>query len=122
MRNENSLVRRLGVVRPLLNAGVYGMAVFLLAASGGSNPTYSQDTSPAADAPLEDKISACFHMKDNQKRLACYDTSIQSEVDKYKTHQDVLRQEWQGNGLQTTRPFNMPGSWEFQWDSKGFFR
>jgi hypothetical protein len=107
------------VGRYLLNAG---MAALMLIASGGSRSAYSEDTSPTGDAPLEGKISACFHLKDNQKRLDCYDTSIQHEVDKYKAHQDVVRQEWQGNGLQTTRPFNMPGSWEFQWDSKGFFQ
>jgi hypothetical protein len=71
---------------------------------------------------IEKKLAICFVTKDDQQRLRCYDTSIKQEFDKYKNQQDVIRQEWQGSGLQTTRPFHMPGSWEFQWESAGFFQ
>lgn len=82
---------------------------------------YSATTASSTDMPLENKISICYRTKDDQQRLKCYDSAIQAEVDKYKNNQDVVREEWRGNGLLTTRPFHMPGSWELQWESKGQF-
>jgi hypothetical protein len=75
----------------------------------------------ADDVPVEQKLADCYRTKDDNTRLRCYDGTIKAEVDKYKASQDVVRQEWNGNGLMTTRPFHMPGSWEFQFTAKGDF-
>ena len=81
-----------------------GMASCLAVCWTGS--AYSASAKPSADMPLENKISICYRTKDDQQRLKCYDAAIQAEVDKYKSSQDVLREEWHGNGLLTTRPFH----------------
>jgi hypothetical protein len=117
MRNRSFAFRSPPRLFPALAPALAGLASCLAVCWTGS--AYSASDAPSADMPLENKISICYRTKDDQQRLKCYDTVIQADVDKYNKNQDVLREEWHGNGLLTTRPFHMSGSWEFQWDSKG---
>jgi hypothetical protein len=71
----------------------------------------AQDVDPAG------QMATCRQQSDSLDRLRCYD-AIALPIPKTAANSTVLYT-FSGNGTTTTRPFQVGGPWELQWDTSG---